>query len=1662
MAEKTLNELVDALNPDQKAAWDIIINFMDNPARDIREQRKLLDMLRMEDAEKQAFIADYRFREKQREDHPGSIPAEKDSEIHKITADTDIIKYREMEELLKAKYYSLFWEKAAEDSLETAASRIDNQEQQFSKIQPPVDGVTIIRSGDKVMLNIRRNVNAADIANLNEWMKENRNLLILDGRADINAISIAPKNGTVLLTDELAAELRKTVHDHLPYFEVKTGSMAVDPDTKGNPLKVLLEGTSQLHGWGKELLDLSYEKGGRVINPLAEIPGLTITYGTAAAKYNYEKKTLTPEVTEIGAGPGVRSIADIQYGDGAVRVAENGMAQSFVNLAPEKRDESIRKVAAEDGPVVTYALKAAYGSAFMDLFSRETVKGADGSSEEKPKYTEADWEQYLADGSGKIRTWADRNMEALDYYASHNGFSDSRAVVKDIAEAFSKPLILSPDRLLKEEVIRRVFGGDDAAVLAKKRELEDYIRKNEGRIYEESVRNAPPYRIGTLFRAAMEYEKEDIAKQNEVIRLANESLKDGETSKPMVTEEKIINLERMEYMGKFPLLEDNLFTETVRRSAPEFANLHDAKNPAAVWNTIEEAVKGVAEREGSSIRAEVDRKLAEDIRVLDEAVSRLEKIEKPKAEMRAEKFIENNVDIETAVLESFVLKVSADPGMYLKGKPTDADNLKKLRDCIAVGTAASSYYGNIDGLKDFITEVYGGPLPSDAASFKRIFPSAYDAIVEDEMKTAELEHVKGVRTLLCSDEEKELRYASAAEEKIKEISQWIKNGTFWQEYDNNTGSIKDLLDEAYGRGEFEKNNAPAETRIAAKFSNRENYLAAMNRDADYRIKASARAAEKNDALAKEAGKFRISITKAEEKLKSLIEKYEKLKYDMDIGKPVSSGDIAAAEREKNDCEQQVAGLKKAEKFLSSTVDSYSRIENTERREFSRQFFDAYMTAGKLYDNADERTDRLGSVFINSGNLSIGDAGLAGRSFGQIVNNPLRYNELIKKHARNIAAGMAGLLDSYNQVTKNVDCENFFISSEGRTGADLIDDFRKRLGGDAAMFEKLKTNLIAVETAEAELSAVWDSEFDRIVRKTDGRINSADTYRELDSSEAVRTAYEKMQEAYRNLCVRTKTFKDGVNGTMKDMYYALDPKVRQDFLDALSPDGGMCILRDGDDKDSVVNTCLPLKLVQGFELFDAVAGDEKHTLCFGQGESFGYGALYGTKGINTIVQWLDEAYVKEYEAVKNRNKDEKIAIRAYLDSIVDYCTDGGKTSSEGMSFDTIAARIDRKQAELGAEGVDALKTVVKAKVADLEQITAWEKLNPEIEDYIALLSPEGVRLRNAWTKAKENESEINNAGAPEIEKYQAHMETEKAQAAYEDFKHHRKSELGRWVYNNSDVKMEAANSKPNGEEEVYVNEKLKEPLKVTDNEGALRRVTGNEKEQKGYKKSDIFAARLGFCKDAVVGSMKEFLAHYERMSVPKSLFTILLAGCLMTRGVLRIPYKGIKTLVSQDIADRSAALRAGLTAWMDGNFKTVYGPDMKPRFELTPEAVDRMTKQGISVRDGGTTIRIDLEKATGGRFDGIRDFSFSTIYNVRNKDDAEKLAKTLEAKERKARGWLLQQENIKLRKMALLKRRSDERAGRSYEKVYAENNNYRRGEFQKTQEPVADTGRGGRG
>ena len=1660
MAEKTLEELVDALNPAQKTAWELIVNFMDKPDRDIKEQRKLLDLLRMEDAERQAFISDYRFREKQRADRPGSIPDEKDPEIHQITADTGVIKHKEMEDLLKAKYYSLFWEKAAEDSLEESASRIDNQEQQFSKIQPPIDGVSIIRSGDKVMLNIRKNVNATDIANLNEWMKENRNLLILDGRADINGISIAPKNGSVLLTDELAEELRKSVNNHLPYFEVKTGSMKVDPDTKGNPLKVLLDGTSQLHDWGKEPLDLSYEKGGRVINPLAEISGLTITHGTAAAKYNYEKKSLTPEVTVIGAGPGVRSIADIQYGEGAVRVTENGMAQSFVNLDPERRDESIRKVAAEDGPVVTYALNAAYGSAFMDLLSKEMVEGADGSKEEKAKFTEADWQQYRAGSTGKVSDWMIENMDALHYYAVNNGFSDDAAALDSMAKAFSQPVILSPDKLLREEVIRRVFGGDDSKVEAKKKELEDYIKKNGDRIYEESVRNAPPYRIGTLFRAAMEYEKEDVAKQNEAIRLANEALKDGEMPKPLVEEEQIINLERMEYMGKFPLLEDNLFTETVRRSAPDFSHLHD-RVLGIEWGTFEDAVKGVAERGGSSIQNEVDRKIQEDIRVLDEAIARLEKIERPKAIKRADKFIEKNVDIETAVLENFALKVAADPGSYLKGKPTDVANIKLLKDSIAVGSVASNYYGNIEGFKDFITEAYGGPIPSDIESFKKIFPGAYDAVLDDEMKTDELEHIRDVKAQLESDDEKESRYASAAEDKIKDISQWIADGTFWQEYDNNTGGLKDLLDEAYGKGEFEKNNAPAESRVVAKFSNRENYIAAMNRDVDYRIKASARASEKNDALAKEAGRFRDSITKAEDRLKDAAEKYERLKYDMDIGRPVAAGDIAAAEREKNDWEQQVASLKKTEKFLSGTVKNYSRIEETERREFSRQFFDAYMTAGKLYDNAEEKTDRLGSVFINSGNMSIGDAGLAGRSFGQIVNNPLRYNELIKKHAKNITAGMAGLLDSYNQVTGTVACESFFISSEGKTGADLVSEFRTRLGGDAVMFEKIKTNLIAVETAEAELSAVWDAEFDKIVKKTDGKINSADTYRELEKNEAIKAAYEKVQTAYKGLCADTKTFKDSVNDTMKDMYYALDPKVREDFLNSLSPDGGMCILRDGEDKDSVVNTCLPLKLIQGFDLFDAIAGDEKHTFCFGQGESFGFGALYGTKGINTIVQWLDDAYVKEYEAIKNRNKDEKIEIRTYLDSIVDYCTDGERTTSEGMSFDSIAAKIDRKQAELGTDGVEALKTVVKAKVTDLEQITAWEKLNPEIDDYIALLSPDGVRLRNEWTKAKEKESEINNTGGTEIEKYEAHIVTEKAQAAYEDFKHRRKSEFGRWVYNNSDVKMEAADSVPNGEEEVYVNEKLKEPLKVTDNEGTMRTVTGDEKEQKGYKKSDIFAARLGFSKDAVVGAMKDFVSHYRHLSVPESLFRILLAGFLMTRGILRIPYKVGKTLYSQETAEKNAAKRIALGAWTEENFTTVYGPDMKRSFALKPEAVDRMTKQGISIRDGGRTVRIDLEKATGGRFDGIRDVDIKFLLNLRNKDDAAVLEKTLLEKERKARGWLLQQENIRFKKRELLEQRADAKKKR-VEKVYAENNNYRRDEVRKTQEPVSDTGRGGRG
>ena len=152
---------------------------------------------------------------------------------------------------------------------------------------------------------------------------------------------------------------------------------------------------------------------------------------------------------------------------------------------------------------------------------------------------------------------------------------------------------------------------------------------------------------------------------------------------------------------------------------------------------------------------------------------------------------------------------------------------------------------------------------------------------------------------------------------------------------------------------------------------------------------------------------------------------------------------------------------------------------------------------------------------------------------------------------------------------------------------------------------------------------------------------------------------------------------------------------------------------------------------------------------------------------------------------------------------------------------------------------------------------------------------------------------------------------------------------------------------------------------------------------------------------------------------------------------------MKYVSNNNIAEKNAALRAALGSWVENSFDTITDENLKV-IGLKPKAefVEKLAREGISVKDGGRTIRVDLEKSSAGRFTGVREFNTSVILNLKNKDDAEALMKKLAAEERKARGWLLEKKNEKIRKEKLVYRKIEENRER-IDQAYAEDNNNRK-------------------
>ena len=1523
--------------------------------------------------------------------------SDKDNFIRNIYANDakDIIKGVPLGE--KGKLIDKIVAKKVEDIL--VVGNDDNLNTDYTAKQPPVEGVFIIGN----TLNITKPLVTSDIKKIADFLGGNSDSLILEGRWPITTLSFSG-SGSQLIDDKFTEELNVTLPD-VNTLEFRSGALKINPETEKNPL-LEFKGLSHIHAYGGSP-SLSYKKNGLEINCLQDLKNCHISIGGKNERFDRDNNRLQSRVTKIDDASLARTDCSIFLtGGGVFELGDNAIAHQAVALDKEERDFSLNNVRDEKRSTVEYKKEGEYGLLFKDLenYLKEGEKDRKDINTYKSFFVndrEKDLETYL-----KIR---DKKEEISEedknnfYKELATPFTEDAARLKEILGCLSIFSNTTLDKLPRDE---------KEALIAKKNELLSTIDENNVFDAKKFVRflSYNPQISNAILDTNLFYKNVPTPPTDEKTTEETNEKKDGEKGSktdngqdkptisffsiknPQYLEENLSNHVREQiYKNASNKNEfDNLtkYEQKLKELEDVLGNYNDAKD------SYDEAKENATEDELNKLKGDQNRvagdlidKLINDKKA-DKREKELEKVTNPERGEEIQKGIDT---LEKDITELDKEKDSLKDANTDQRNPADQKASQEEKDKIIEKTLPeidklkTKYETNIENAQKSIEKYQELEYKTKCAVTKvlNIVNGNIDWTVlkqklEEESKTASPEDKIAIDYILDNSNEHFKKDIVLLDIDRIKLDQNLDSLTDYYY----TKTVKD----PEGQVVSEEHNVPYT-------SNKEAYKASENRNFDYIGKELKRDNERYQQVQSATNAVRATVLDYNNRISLNTGSIETLENSLDIEKdPEKKAEIAktiSQTKINNETTKKAASITtKLLDAIGKTQDCIKKVYDDTSDNILKDMAHKALTAYSMGDG------KVGDVLASSGAVKMGAGALAGKDITSVSDYKEKIDiaiitiEKIKEKYTDILTYLESekaknpditcldevicrissicknldecykkldtALNAYDNATYN-DTDSIlhkYADVDNKFNVDDID----RLTSTAEFKEKCTALFKAVEETKNALTNEFEN--NKVIFAVDNE--------KLEDLKKQKTAREKYLEKLDSLVVEDKELvakKDDLKDQIKEINN--DIKKLESLKQAELLFKNACGLGGVIEKDDNV---LPLEVAQLLHKTDILLANdnEKSALLTGQGSSFDFGALAGTRGIEGVYEIPDEVYKKDYDDIKTNYSTINSAITDAIKNIYSSLTGSSK---DNPSYEEIERAISEVQNTDTQRDADILRENVHMLFERRERNSAFAKTYPTLEDYIISKSPRGLDLQKNLEKAKQALVNVySQTDRTDAQVNEADANKRKAEEEYNKFKATRKTALGSRAIDDSDVDSLSINHVFT-DKECVKNSRIDKPLEFTKRDGEILDVKDTKDEEIGFKNADILLAKLSIAGDNAKRVLGEFMGGFRHMSIGESLLYSIIATGLLAGDIIKISKRHLVTAKAYKDVNSLTAAMAVINAVEKGDIKIERDEKTGKALSATvsDEVREKLENMGVTLAPKERMFTVDLNKVTTGKY-----------------------------------------------------------------------------------------------
>ena len=560
------------------------------------------------------------------------------------------------------------------------------------------------------------------------------------------------------------------------------------------------------------------------------------------------------------------------------------------------------------------------------------------------------------------------------------------------------------------------------------------------------------------------------------------------------------------------------------------------------------------------------------------------------------------------------------------------------------------------------------------------------------------------------------------------------------------------------------------------------------------------------------------------------------------------------------------------------------------------------------------------------------------------------------------------LNDVNTERQNIANKNGITKIDRKSLNDRIEKEKAKEPKDEEKIKVLEDLLGKLDTVDALENAKEklgeDLQAYKEKEKEEGRLEkeiTEENKKEPKNTEKLKALKDKADKLSKELSSIEKNFASNCKNV--DIYKDVDIATHLKQVELLFKNA--CGLGGVIEKDDNV---LPLEVAQLLHKTDILLANdnEKSALLTGQGSSFDFGALAGTRGIEGVYEIPDEVYKKDYDDIKTNYSTINSAITDAIKNIYSSLTGSSK---DNPSYEEIERAISEVQNTDTQRDADILRENVHMLFERRERNSAFAKTYPTLEDYIISKSPRGLDLQKNLEKAKQALVNVySQTDRTDAQVNEADANKRKAEEEYNKFKATRKTALGSRAIDDSDVDSLSINHVFT-DKECVKNSRIDKPLEFTKRDGEILDVKDTKDEEIGFKNADILLAKLSIAGDNAKRVLGEFMGGFRHMSIGESLLYSIIATGLLAGDIIKISKRHIVTAKAYKDVNSLTAAMAVINAVENGDIKIERNETTGKAISATvsDEVREKLENMGVTLAPKERMFTVDLNKVTTGKY-----------------------------------------------------------------------------------------------